>query len=157
MKNSSISGQDINYVFREAKKNMGFIPFLQGEWADWMRLVISFWGVYIIPKNAMKKFISHGFLAGRFLEIFLSKKPSSKKVSPLFKYCRGVHEVQRYLLASIGFWMNQFGMDGFRFLDVASMIYLDRGRWDVFFSLDGGCGWVVGGKIVFFFISGFEI
>eukprot|EP00434_Breviolum_minutum_P030771 symbB.v1.2.027213.t1/scaffold2706.1/size72654/3 len=39
------------------------------------------------------------------------------------------HEVQRYLLASIGFWMNQFGMDGFRFLDVASMIYLDRGRW----------------------------
>ena len=38
-------------------------------------------------------------------------------------------QVQRYLLASIGFWMNQFGMDGFRFIDVASMIYLDRGRW----------------------------
>jgi len=38
-------------------------------------------------------------------------------------------EVQRYLLSSIAFWMDQFGIDGFRFLDVASTIWADRGRF----------------------------
>ena len=100
--------------------------------------------------------------AGRFVScFFLSKIDSSGKRSPpTFQNC-GLDEVQRYLLASIGFWMNQFGMDGFRFLDVASMIYLDRGRWDRFFFLVGwgNCGWGlwVGRLLDFFFISGFEI
>jgi len=65
-------------------------------------------------------------LGGQF---FLWGEQGFHPISGARLYNFAEHEVQRYLLASIAFWMNQFGMDGFRFLDVASMIYLDRGRW----------------------------
>ncbi|CAE8610854.1 unnamed protein product [Polarella glacialis] len=44
-------------------------------------------------------------------------------------YAYELPEVQRYLLSSLSFWMEIFGMDGFRFQDVGSIIYLDHGRW----------------------------
>ena len=88
-----------------------------------------------MPRKCRDKFLVFAF-KGMFLVFPL--KFIIKKYPPFSKLCR---EVQRYLLASIAFWMNQFGMDGFRFLDVASMIYLDRGRCGVWM----GCGWVVDG------------
>ncbi|CAJ1334735.1 unnamed protein product [Effrenium voratum] len=65
-------------------------------------------------------------LGGQF---FLWGEQSFHPITGARLYNFAEPEVQRYLLASIGFWMDQFGIDGFRFLDVASMIYLDRGRW----------------------------
>lgn len=38
-------------------------------------------------------------------------------------------EVARYLLASLSFWEQEFGVDGFRFQGVGGMIYKENGRW----------------------------
>ncbi|CAK9035203.1 unnamed protein product [Durusdinium trenchii] len=65
-------------------------------------------------------------LAGQF---FLWGEQGFHPITGARMYNYTEHEVTRYLLASIAFWMNQFGIDGFRFIDIASMIYLDCGRW----------------------------
>jgi len=45
----------------------------------------------------------------------------------LFDYSK--QEVLRYLLSSINFWMTMYGIDGFRFQNVSSIIYEDHGMW----------------------------
>lgn len=38
-------------------------------------------------------------------------------------------EVQRYLLSCLRFWLEEYGVDGFRLQGVSEMIYTDRGLW----------------------------
>ncbi|CAK7267480.1 alpha-1,4-glucan branching enzyme [Sporothrix epigloea] len=45
--------------------------------------------------------------------------------SRLFNY--GQHEVLRFLLSNLRFWMDEYGFDGFRFDGVTSMLYLHHG------------------------------
>jgi len=45
----------------------------------------------------------------------------------LFNYAEP--EVIRYLLASLSFWAQEFGIDGFRFQGVEGIIYKENGRW----------------------------
>lgn len=45
--------------------------------------------------------------------------------SRLFNY--GHHEVMRFLLSNLRFWMDEYGFDGFRFDGVTSMLYLHHG------------------------------
>lgn len=45
--------------------------------------------------------------------------------SRLFNY--GHHEVLRFLLSNLRFWMEEYRFDGFRFDGVSSMLYLDHG------------------------------
>ncbi|KIH94990.1 1,4-alpha-glucan branching enzyme [Sporothrix brasiliensis 5110] len=45
--------------------------------------------------------------------------------SRLFNY--GHHEVLRFLLSNLRFWMDEYGFDGFRFDGVTSMLYLHHG------------------------------
>ncbi len=54
--------------------------------------------------------------------------------SLLFDYSK--HEVQRFLLSNIRYWLEDFQFDGFRFDGVTSMIYLDHGLGKAFSSYD---------------------
>ena len=45
--------------------------------------------------------------------------------SRLFNY--GSHEVLRFLLSNLRFWMEEYGFDGFRFDGVTSMLYVHHG------------------------------
>lgn len=45
--------------------------------------------------------------------------------SRLFNY--GSHEVLRFLLSNLRFWIEEFGFDGFRFDGVTSMMYTHHG------------------------------
>ena len=45
--------------------------------------------------------------------------------SRLFNY--GHHEVMRFLLSNLRFWMDEYGFDGFRFDGVTSMLYVHHG------------------------------
>ncbi|PHH50626.1 1,4-alpha-glucan-branching enzyme [Ceratocystis fimbriata CBS 114723] len=45
--------------------------------------------------------------------------------SRLFNYVH--HEVMRFLLSNLRFWMDQYGFDGFRFDGVTSMLYVHHG------------------------------
>jgi 1,4-alpha-glucan branching enzyme len=45
--------------------------------------------------------------------------------SRLFNY--GHHEVMRFLLSNLRFWMDEYQFDGFRFDGVTSMLYLHHG------------------------------
>ncbi|KAL2913315.1 alpha-1,4-glucan branching enzyme [Polyrhizophydium stewartii] len=45
--------------------------------------------------------------------------------SRLFNY--GHHEVLRFLLSNVRYWMDEYGFDGFRFDGVTSMLYLHHG------------------------------
>ncbi len=48
----------------------------------------------------------------------------------------GKHEVLKFLLSNLRYWMEEFGFDGFRFDGVTSMLYLDHGLGRDFTSYD---------------------
>ncbi len=52
----------------------------------------------------------------------------------LFDYAK--HEVMRFLLSNIRYWLEEFRFDGFRFDGVTSMIYLDHGLERAFTGYD---------------------
>ncbi len=54
--------------------------------------------------------------------------------SLVFDYSK--HEVQRFLLSNIRYWLEDFRFDGFRFDGVTSMVYLDHGLGKDFTSYD---------------------
>jgi 1,4-alpha-glucan branching enzyme len=54
--------------------------------------------------------------------------------SLLFDYSK--HEVQRFLLSNVRYWLEEFNFDGFRFDGVTSMMYKDHGLGKVFTGYD---------------------
>ena len=54
--------------------------------------------------------------------------------SRLFNY--GKHEVQRFLLSNILYWLDEFHFDGFRFDGITSMLYLHHGHYKQFNHYD---------------------